>query len=101
MKIKCPCCNEELDITLTVDITKNEAAVVNGSENENPNKPQNVKCPDCGGEMISRKGQYGTFWGCKKYPDCRGTRDSMGRSKAEREAERAQEREPKHFGWSR
>ncbi len=43
-------------------------------------------CPECNGPMISRKGQYGTFWGCKKYPECRGTRDSQGRSKQEREA---------------
>jgi len=52
------------------------------------------KCPECGGKMISRKGQYGTFWGCAKYPDCRGTRDSMGRSKEERQAEKDKPREP-------
>lgn len=33
---------------------------------------ENVKCPDCNGDMISRKSQYGTFWGCKKYPKCKG-----------------------------
>jgi ssDNA-binding Zn-finger/Zn-ribbon topoisomerase 1 len=42
-------------------------------------------CPDCDGEMVSRTGQYGVFWGCKAYPKCKGTRDSMGRSKADRE----------------
>ena len=35
--------------------------------------------------MISRKGAYGIFWGCRAYPQCKGTRDSMGRSKADRE----------------
>lgn len=54
----------------------------------------NVKCPECYGKMVSRKGQYGTFWGCAKYPECRGTRDSMGRSKAEREEEKSKPREP-------
>lgn len=49
---------------------------------------EDVLCPDCNGPMVSRKGQYGTFWGCKAYPSCKGTRDSMGRSKAERAAER-------------
>jgi ssDNA-binding Zn-finger/Zn-ribbon topoisomerase 1 len=49
---------------------------------------ENVKCPDCDGDMVSRTGKYGTFWGCKDYPKCKGTRDSMGRSKAERDAER-------------
>lgn len=54
---------------------------------------ENVKCPDCDGPMISRKGTYGIFWGCKNFPDCRGTRDSMGRSKADREAEREEKNE--------
>jgi len=49
---------------------------------------ENVKCPDCGGPMVSRHGKFGTFWGCKKYPGCMGTRDSMGRSKEDRELER-------------
>jgi len=46
------------------------------------------KCPDCGGEMVARKSQHGAFWGCKKYPDCSGTRDTLGRSKAERADDR-------------
>lgn len=58
-------------------------------------KYDGVKCPNCGGEMISRSGKYGVFWGCKSFPNCKGTRDSQGRSKADREkfkAERAKER---------
>lgn len=54
-------------------------------------KPENVKCPDCGGPMVSRKSQYGTFWGCKSFPRCTGTRDSMGRSKQDRELEKQKE----------
>ncbi len=45
-------------------------------------------CPDCNKKMISRKSQYGTFWGCSDYPKCKGTRDSNGLSKAERAAEK-------------
>ena len=41
-------------------------------------KPEAVKCPDCEGPMVSRKSQHGVFWGCKAYPKCRGTRNSMG-----------------------
>lgn len=48
-------------------------------------KPENVKCPKCDGPMVSRTSSYGSFWGCKDYPNCKGTRDSMGRSKADRE----------------
>lgn len=57
-------------------------------------KPEGVKCPECGGEMISRKGAYGVFWGCKKYPKCRGTRDSEGKSKEDRDREKASKVEP-------
>lgn len=51
-------------------------------------KPENVKCPECGGPMISRRSTYGVFWGCVDYPKCKGTRDSMGRSKQDRDEER-------------
>lgn len=48
-------------------------------------KIENVKCPICDGPMTSRKSEHGCFFGCMAYPRCKGTRDSMGRSKAERE----------------
>lgn len=28
-------------------------------------------CPNCGGELILRDGQYGPFWGCSHFPHCR------------------------------
>lgn len=56
-------------------------------------KPENVKCPDCDGEMIPRLSQHGKFWGCKSYPKCKGTRDSMGLSKADRLKERNEDHE--------
>lgn len=48
-------------------------------------KPENLRCPDCDGPMIPRTSAHGKFWGCKNYPRCKGTRDSEGRSKMERE----------------
>lgn len=47
-------------------------------------------CPDCGGEMALRTNRTNgnKFWGCKKYPLCRGTRGEDGLSKEEREAKR-------------
>ena len=32
-------------------------------------------CPQCGGPMSLRKGKYGEFWSCLKFPKCKGTRD--------------------------
>ena len=39
----------------------------------------NPGCPNCGAEMILRTAKKGSnagqqFWGCSKYPGCRGTR---------------------------
>jgi len=50
-------------------------------------KPENVKCPECNLDMIPKIGRFGAFWGCRNYPYCKGTRDSRGRSKAERDDE--------------
>jgi hypothetical protein len=30
-------------------------------------------CPDCGARMQERKGPYGEFLGCSRYPKCKGT----------------------------
>lgn len=30
-------------------------------------------CPDCGSVMVKRSGQYGPFWGCSGYPNCKHT----------------------------
>ena len=55
-------------------------------------KPQDepadtLKCPDCDSIMALRTNrQSGSkFWGCTKYPKCRGTRDENGLSREERE----------------
>ncbi len=35
----------------------------------------NVVCPKCGAPMVKRTGPRGEFWGCSKYPACKGTRN--------------------------
>lgn len=51
---------------------------------------QDVECPECGSKMIARANRVTgeKFWGCKNYPDCRGTRDSEGKSKEDRKREK-------------
>lgn len=34
-----------------------------------------IKCPKCGSNMVLRTGRHGKFYGCSKYPRCRGTRE--------------------------
>lgn len=36
----------------------------------------NGKCPKCGGNLLKRKGKYGSFWGCSNYPKCKFTHNS-------------------------
>lgn len=38
------------------------------------NDDEKKLCPKCGAEMILRTGRYGKFYGCTKFPYCRGTR---------------------------
>lgn len=33
------------------------------------------KCPQCGSDLILRKGKFGDFWGCYSYPTCKFIRD--------------------------
>ncbi|HEX6971618.1 MAG TPA: type I DNA topoisomerase [Limnochordia bacterium] len=37
-------------------------------------EPIGVSCPECGGEIVSRRSRRGrTFYGCARYPDCHFT----------------------------
>lgn len=33
-------------------------------------------CPYCESLMVRRQGPSGVFWGCSKYPTCKGTRQA-------------------------
>ena len=33
-------------------------------------KPTDEKCPECGGQVVIRRGKYGPFRACSNYPDC-------------------------------
>lgn len=44
-------------------------------------KPKlSVTCPDCGADMAIRKGPRGEFYGCIKFPGCRGIVDATAAS---------------------
>ncbi|MEK6765781.1 MAG: topoisomerase DNA-binding C4 zinc finger domain-containing protein [Planctomycetota bacterium] len=34
-------------------------------------------CPACNSVMVLRNGKYGKFYGCSKYPYCKGTRKHL------------------------
>lgn len=31
------------------------------------------RCPECRSDLVLRKGPHGHFYGCEKYPKCKGT----------------------------
>lgn len=37
---------------------------------EEPAQEEKMICPECGGELVERKGPYGAFYGCSNYPNC-------------------------------
>lgn len=39
-----------------------------------PSSSEQKRCPVCGSVMVIREGTYGIFYGCSRYPDCKGTR---------------------------
>ncbi len=36
-----------------------------------PPEPTGEKCPQCGGDLVKRAGQFGTFVSCSNYPECK------------------------------
>ncbi|MBS3061861.1 MAG: topoisomerase DNA-binding C4 zinc finger domain-containing protein [Candidatus Diapherotrites archaeon] len=36
-------------------------------------KAKAPKCPVCKHETVLRTGKWGSFWGCRMYPNCVGT----------------------------
>ncbi len=35
---------------------------------------EGMVCPECGGKVLLKKGRYGEFYACEKYPTCRYTK---------------------------
>lgn len=49
---------------------ESDGAAKRGAASKQP--VSSPSCPDCGSPMHKRKGAYGAFWGCTKYPACKG-----------------------------
>lgn len=60
--------NEEL-----APYRKNHNKETYKNEVRNRTKMRCGTCPRCGGELILRKGKYGSFYGCSNYPKCKFT----------------------------
>lgn len=41
-----------------------------------PRKPHGKgKCPKCGSDTLLKEGQFGKFYGCINFPECKGSRN--------------------------
>ena len=45
------------------------------SKKSSSNTPGVILCPNCSSHMVLREGSKGKFYGCSKFPNCRGTRN--------------------------
>lgn len=55
----------------------------NSAEKAPSDEPEktDLKCPDCGGDVVIRKSRYGKFYACTNFPKCKYTkaiRESIG-----------------------
>lgn len=50
-------------INMVINYTKNTSITIEQS---------GIKCPQCNAVMIKRTGEHEDFWGCSKYPKCKG-----------------------------
>lgn len=63
----------------TTDYTKEQKKThvqdIKTATKERENKIQNGICPKCGGQLVLRKGKFGSFYGCSNYPRCHFTQN--------------------------
>jgi len=52
---------------------------------EKVGEPTGEKCPECGSELLEKRGRFGKFMACSTYPDCKYTRNIDGSTRAEDE----------------
>jgi ssDNA-binding Zn-finger/Zn-ribbon topoisomerase 1 len=77
---ECPKCKELRDIEDFKDSSLargvgricKHCKTVSGPTNSS-RSPSGSTCPKCGAKMVRRSGKYGSFYGCTRYPYCKGT----------------------------
>jgi len=70
-------CNRYPDCSFTSDFKRNAAGNVELVSRDaliDTTPVPDVTCDLCGGPMILRRGRFGNFLACTRYPECKGTR---------------------------
>jgi very-short-patch-repair endonuclease len=81
---ECPKCREVKERSLFKDTTlksgygrfcnKCKSETLHNKKVAPPEIVEGVICPICNSTMVKRSGRYGKFYGCSKFPYCKGTR---------------------------
>ena len=53
--------------------TKEHVKNEDGTITTSTTRPSDMKCPTCGADMVIRRGRFGEFQACTKYPECKTT----------------------------
>ncbi len=64
-------CSGYPDCRNTMNFRREDGKVVPQKEEE---VPVDEKCPTCGAAMLMKRGRFGRFLACTRYPECKGTR---------------------------
>jgi DNA topoisomerase-1 len=54
--------------------TKNFVQDENGKINKVESEVTDIVCSECGDKMVVKRGRFGSFLGCRRYPECRNTK---------------------------
>ena len=81
---ECPKCNEvkELYQFKDINLKSGHGRFCNECKKENqlnkrsapPKIAEGILCPICSAKMVKRSGRFGKFYGCSRFPYCKGTR---------------------------
>ena len=55
----------------TMNFRREGEAIVPMKEEE---VPTDEKCPECAAPMVMKRGRFGRFFACNRYPECKGTK---------------------------
>ncbi len=64
-------CSGYPDCRNTMNFRREDGKIVPEKEEE---VPVSDTCPECGAAMVMKRGRFGRFLACTRYPDCKGTR---------------------------
>ncbi len=63
-------CSGYPECKFTSPFTKDEQGKIILSEREEPEESE-IKCPNCGKNLVKKIGRYGPFYACPGYPECK------------------------------